>query len=107
MKYSLASKTKEVCFRTLGTIKKIYKKNENLIIQYTASPSTNTVNTINISIKVEGDTNRDGIVDSKDLSNITAKYNKKSGESGYLAAWDFNNDGVIDIYDIAKVASKL
>lgn len=107
MKYSLAAKTNKVCFRTLGTIKKIYKKNENLIIQYTASPSTNTVNTINISIKVEGDTNRDGIVDSKDLNNIADKYNKKSGESGYLAAWDFNNDGVIDIYDIAKVASKL
>ena len=85
----------------------MYKKNETIVIQYTDSPSSTTVKTTTISIKVEGDTNRDGIVDSKDVSNVTAKYNKRAGESGYISEWDFNKDGIIDIYYIVEVSSKL
>lgn len=106
-RFNITTKATEVSFRTLGQIKKMYKKNETIVIQYTDSPTSTTIKTTTISIKVEGDTNRDGIVDSKDVSNVTAKYNKMAGDSGYISEWDFNNDGIIDIYDIVKVSSKL
>ena len=106
-RFNITTKATQVVFKTLGQIKKMYKQNETIVIQYTESPNSTTVKTTTISIKIQGDTNRDGIVDSKDVSNLKAKYNKKTGDSGYIAAWDFNKDGIIDIYDIVKVSSKL
>ena len=106
-RFNVTTKATQVSFRTLGQIKKMYKKNETIVIQYTDSPNSTTVKTTTISIKVEGDTNRDGVVDSKDVSNVTAKYNKRAGDSEYISEWDFNKDGIIDVYDIVKVSSKL
>ncbi|MBE6048866.1 MAG: hypothetical protein E7213_10815 [Clostridium sp.] len=106
-KYNLALKNTEICFRTLGQIKKIYKKNVTIAIQYTKSADTTTISTTSISIKIEGDTNRDGIVNSTDMNNLQSSYNKMVGQAGYVDAWDFNNDGIIDIYDITKTSSRL
>lgn len=107
IEYNLTTKLEKVMFNTAGSIKKIYKKNYNLFVQYTASQNTSSISTKNISIEVKYDTNRDGVVNSIDAQNVASRYNKQSGESGYLADCDFNKDGIIDIYDIVKVNSQL
>lgn len=42
-----------------------------------------------------------------DLANLAARYNRKSGESGYDKKYDLNSDGSIDIFDIVLVAKKM
>lgn len=105
--YNVSTKKETTLFKTAGNIKMIYKKNFNIIVRYTTSQSTTTVTTTTIDTLMRYDTNRDGVLNSVDVSNISSKYNKKQGESGYVPAWDFNGDGIIDIYDIVKLQSKL
>ncbi|SFU37959.1 Transglutaminase-like superfamily protein [Clostridium sp. DSM 8431] len=105
--YNLSTKAEETLFQTVGNIKKIYKKNFNIVVQYTASQSTTTVSATTIDTLMRYDTNRDGVLNTVDVANISSKYNKKVGESGYIAAWDFNSDGIIDIYDIVKISANL
>lgn len=52
------------------------------------------------------DLNKDGIIDSKDLSLVAGKYNSKRGQGNYNSESDFNGDGIIDIYDLVRVSSK-
>lgn len=52
------------------------------------------------------DINKDGVVDTLDLSMLSSKYNIDSTKSTYDKKLDLNNDGIIDIYDIVKVARK-
>ena len=53
------------------------------------------------------DLNGDGKFDAKDLALISAKYNVKSSDNGYVAKYYFNKENIIDIYDIVLVAKKI
>lgn len=50
-----------------------------------------------------GDVNRDGVVNTTDLSLAAASFNKRNGESGFNPNADFNGDGLVDIYDLVVV----
>ena len=51
------------------------------------------------------DLNKDGVINSRDLSLVAARYNAKKGQANYSAGSDFNGDGIIDIYDLVIVSS--
>ena len=55
----------------------------------------------NVFSKVIGDINNDGIVDLKDLTEISINFNSNNCKC------DLNKDGIVDIYDIVIVANQI
>ncbi len=49
---------------------------------------------------IKQDLNQDGVVDVRDIAELSTRYNKKSGEADWKVIYDLNKDGIIDIYDL-------
>lgn len=52
---------------------------------------------------LEGDVNRDGIVNILDLVTVGGAFGKREGEAGYNPEADLNSDGIINILDLVIV----
>ncbi len=52
---------------------------------------------------LEGDANADGVVNNADVNELSSRYGKRTGDSGFTAAADTNTDGVIDELDIFAI----
>lgn len=50
-----------------------------------------------------GDVNRDGRVDTADLTLLVASFNKRTGDAGFNPDADCNGNGIVDIYDLVIV----
>ena len=53
--------------------------------------------------EIEGDANRDGVVDEKDVEEVVNRYGARRGDPNYKDSADTNNDGVIDELDIFAI----
>ncbi len=56
-----------------------------------------------LALGFPGDVNRDGTVNSTDLTLLTDSFSKRSGETGFNPNADSNGDGIIDILDLVKL----
>jgi hypothetical protein len=54
-----------------------------------------------------GDANGDARVDISDFGLFSGTFNLNSGQSGFLAYFDYNNDGVIDIADFGQMSVRI
>ncbi|MBI4332128.1 MAG: hypothetical protein HY673_12680 [Chloroflexi bacterium] len=55
------------------------------------------------STPLRGDRNRDGVVDTADLSLVVASFNKRDSDPGFDPNADANGDGIIDVLDLVIV----
>lgn len=74
------------------------------VITFTATAADNARNvsapaTLVISMGLQGDFGLDGAVGADDLAAVEAAWGLRSGQPGYVAAYDINSDGRIDAAD--------
>ncbi|MGL5086675.1 MAG: dockerin type I domain-containing protein, partial [Clostridium sp.] len=53
------------------------------------------------------DVNKDGTVDSLDLTLVAQFYNTVKTDKGYLEKADINKDGIIDVYDLVAISNRI
>lgn len=74
-----------------------WKKTDGLIVCLKAFTNINET-------KLDGDVDKNGQVDIKDIALVAKKYNIKLGMSEYEYSYDFNKDNIIDIYDLVHIS---
>lgn len=53
------------------------------------------------------DVNKDGKINTLDISKLATEYNKKIGDKTYTSMVDLNYDGIVDLYDLVSIARKI
>lgn len=85
----------------------IPKKTKTVKIDYLYDSCTGEVWIDEIyQLAIDGDINRDGVIDILDLAIIAQKYNLKEFDSMYIT-YDINKDEIIDIFDLVLISKLL
>lgn len=100
-RYNVTNKTDKIIYTGTGDWNYLYKQNDIIFINYDIN---NVEKVAKISVKMDEDVNRDGLINIADLALIGNYYNSKKDDSNYKPTIDVNNDGIIDIFDIVRVA---
>ena len=86
----------------------IYVGNKTSItIKFKTVFGNTIVKKINLDNAVKEDVNKDGVVDTLDLSLVGLSYNTTSDDENFNVDIDINKDGIVDIFDLVLISKKM